>query len=229
MTGGVMTVVGLAVVLVAVSLGGKSARGFTYSAAQGSVAELGSRKEYEACDLSKPIRMFTDGLDAISLEMEGIRYFVSSSSEHCKNGLKLHVEVLPKHNYPGAGILQVTASEEHQAIAQAQAQAQAQARATAADGPTSPSGSAHLGASPVLLGFGLLGLFITTGAVAITALCCRCWGCTVDRLMAGWDPGSKGKARASLRRGSRRRWPHRSVLRPSSSPVAIAGPWVVRD
>lgn len=121
------------------------------------MAELGSRKEYDACDLSKPIRMFTDGLDAISLQMEGIRYFVSSSSEHCKNGLKLHVEVLPKHNYPGAGILQVTASEEHQAIAQAQAQA----RATAADGPTSPSGAAHLGASPVLLGFGLLGLFIS--------------------------------------------------------------------
>lgn len=70
--------------------------GFTYSAAQGLVAELKSREEYESCDVSNPIKMYTEGLHTLPLEREGIRYFASSEPENCKNGLKLHVEVLPK-------------------------------------------------------------------------------------------------------------------------------------
>lgn len=141
-------------------LRGKNARGgcdfvdgagFTYSAAQGSLAELGSKEEYEACDLSNPIRLFTDGLDVISLEAEEVRYFASSSIEHCKNGLKLHVDVQPQQNYSGIGILPETASEEHEALAQ---------KATLAAEPTSPSGSAQLSPSPVLFVFGLLGLLM---------------------------------------------------------------------
>lgn len=69
--------------------------GFTYSAAQGLLAELQSKEEYESCDLSNPIKMYTDGLHIVPLEREGIRYFVSSEPESCMNGLKLHVEVLP--------------------------------------------------------------------------------------------------------------------------------------
>ena len=84
--------------------------------------------------------MYTDGLDSLSLEAEGLRYFVSSNSEHCKHGLKLHVEVLP-FQYPGPGILQVTASEEHQTVL--------------ADAPKAPSRSAQLSASLVLFAFGL--------------------------------------------------------------------------
>ena len=68
----------------------------TYSVAQGLVAELKSREEYEACDVSNPIKMYTEGLHTIPLESEGMRYFVSSEPENCKNGLKLHIEVLPK-------------------------------------------------------------------------------------------------------------------------------------
>lgn len=64
--------------------------------AQGLVAELKSKEEYEACDVSNPIKMYTEGLHTIPLESEGMRYFVSSEPENCKNGLKLHVEVLPK-------------------------------------------------------------------------------------------------------------------------------------
>lgn len=70
--------------------------GFTYSAAQGLVAELKSREEYESCDVSNPIKMYTEGLHTLPLEREGIRYFASSEPKNCKNGLKLHVEVLPK-------------------------------------------------------------------------------------------------------------------------------------
>lgn len=68
----------------------------TYSVAQGLVAELKSREEYEACNVSNPINVYTEGLHTIPLESEGMRYFVSSEPENCKNGLKLHVEVLPK-------------------------------------------------------------------------------------------------------------------------------------
>ncbi|PON91347.1 Phytocyanin domain containing protein [Trema orientale] len=119
---------------------------FAYSAVQGSVAELGSRKEYEACDVSNPIRMYMDGLDSISLEAEGLRYFVSSNAEHCKNGLKLHVEVLP-YNYSGPGILQVTETDEHQTVLAA--------------GPT-PSGSAQLSSSLLLFAFGFLCVLMTS-------------------------------------------------------------------
>ncbi|KAK4837229.1 hypothetical protein QYF36_003802 [Acer negundo] len=69
---------------------------FTYSAAQESIAELKSKEEYESCDVTNPIRMFTDGLNSILLEGEGIRYFVSSKTDSCKSGLKLHVEVMPQ-------------------------------------------------------------------------------------------------------------------------------------
>uniref|UniRef100_A0A803NYT5 Phytocyanin domain-containing protein n=1 Tax=Cannabis sativa TaxID=3483 RepID=A0A803NYT5_CANSA len=113
----------------------------------GSVAELRSKEEYEACDLSNPIKMYTDGLDTISLEAEGLRYFASSNSEHCKKGLKLHVEVLP-YQITGPGILQVTASEEHQTAL--------------ADGPSTPSASAQSTASTLLIfAAGLLCILLT--------------------------------------------------------------------
>ncbi|VFQ58996.1 unnamed protein product [Cuscuta campestris] len=68
----------------------------TYSAAQENVVELGSREEYISCDLSNPIKMYTDGLDQIPLEGEGTRYFASGNPESCKNGLKFPVIVLPQ-------------------------------------------------------------------------------------------------------------------------------------
>ncbi|GAV65202.1 Cu_bind_like domain-containing protein [Cephalotus follicularis] len=120
---------------------------FTYSAAQESIVEVKSKEEYEACDVGSPIRMYTDGIDSISLVEQGLRYFVSSKSESCKNGLKLHVEVIPRQS-PVQMIPEV-ASSEASAIA-------------LADGPTTPSASSHLGAS-----FGLLFAWVL-------ALLCGC-------------------------------------------------------
>lgn len=96
--------------------------GFAYSVAQGLVAELKSREEYESCNLSKPIKMYTDGLHTIPLQREGIRYFVSSEPENCKNGLKLHVQVLPS-DAANPFTTSVTT--------------------VVADGPSTPSGSAR--------------------------------------------------------------------------------------
>ena len=50
--------------------------GFTYSAGLESIVEVKQQDEYLSCDISNPIRMYTDGLDSISLDGEGIRYFV---------------------------------------------------------------------------------------------------------------------------------------------------------
>ncbi|GFZ03296.1 hypothetical protein Acr_15g0019040 [Actinidia rufa] len=66
---------------------------FTYSDAQDNIVELKSKEEYEACDVSNPIRMVTDGVDLVE---EGIRYFASVKPESCKSGVKLHVEVQPQ-------------------------------------------------------------------------------------------------------------------------------------
>ncbi|XP_039142223.1 uclacyanin 1-like [Dioscorea cayenensis subsp. rotundata] len=68
---------------------------FTYSAAREGVLEVRSKDEFESCDVSNPIKMFTGGLDTVALDGVGSRYFVSGRPEDCHNGLKLHVQVLP--------------------------------------------------------------------------------------------------------------------------------------
>lgn len=65
------------------------------------IVELQSRKEYLSCDVSNPIKMYTDGPDKIALQEEGIRYFASGNPRECKKGLKLHVEVHPQHKNDG--------------------------------------------------------------------------------------------------------------------------------
>ncbi|XP_028755303.1 mavicyanin-like [Neltuma alba] len=95
------------------------------STAEGAIAEVKSKEEYESCDASNPIRMYTDGLQAIPLEREGIRYFLSTESHNCNNGLKLHVEVQPM----------MMASGESEALAAADFEE--------AEGPVVPSASPH--------------------------------------------------------------------------------------
>lgn len=71
--------------------------GFAYSAsAEDSIIELQSKQEFESCNLSNPIRLYSKGFDKVSLHGEGARYFSSGKLEECKKGLKLHVEVMPK-------------------------------------------------------------------------------------------------------------------------------------
>ncbi|BAT87526.1 hypothetical protein LR48_Vigan09g196700 [Vigna angularis] len=103
-----------------------------YSVAQGLVAELKSKEEYEACDVRNPIKMYREGLHAIPLESEGMRYFVSTQPQNCKNGLKLHIEVLPQ----GQGIT----DNKYSTLSDFQAAA-----------PTTPSASTRYGQSTMLL------------------------------------------------------------------------------
>uniref|UniRef100_A0A2P2NZZ6 Phytocyanin domain-containing protein n=1 Tax=Rhizophora mucronata TaxID=61149 RepID=A0A2P2NZZ6_RHIMU len=107
---------------------------FSYSVAHGVIAELKTKDEYDACDVSNPIGMYSDGINSVSLDGEGIRYFASDNIESCKNGLRLHVEVMPQ-DAPDAP--KVHTSEATDSAADAA-------------GPI-PSGSAHLPASFMLL------------------------------------------------------------------------------
>ncbi|KAG9445294.1 hypothetical protein H6P81_016634 [Aristolochia fimbriata] len=68
---------------------------FTFSGALDNVIELGSREELESCDLSNPIRLYSDGLLQLDLDREGVRYFTSGGPESCNKGLKLDVNVQP--------------------------------------------------------------------------------------------------------------------------------------
>ena len=121
---------------------------FTYSAAMEKIVELKSKEEYEACDVSNPIRMLTKGLDVLPLEEEGIRYFASGIPESCKNGLKLHVNVFPNSQ----------STTKHNPIHQTDPLVVA-----AADGPTTPSYSTQLqNNNNHILSFALfVGLFVS--------------------------------------------------------------------
>ncbi|RWW19146.1 hypothetical protein GW17_00016819 [Ensete ventricosum] len=102
---------------------------FLVCSAEESILELRSSDKLEACDLDDPIGMYTSGLDKVSLDGEGARYFASSTPENCKNGLKLRVHV-PQ-----------PANDEHTRFAALSA--------AAAAGPV-PAASAHLKAPQVL-------------------------------------------------------------------------------
>ena len=111
--------------------------GFIYSAAQEGVAELRSKEEFESCDVSNPIKMYTDGLDSVPLDGEGIRYFTSSKTESCKDGLKLHVDVQPTSEIGSVATSETFAE-------------------TLAEGPSAPSAAAHISALSPLFLMGLL-------------------------------------------------------------------------
>ncbi|WMV53045.1 hypothetical protein MTR67_046430 [Solanum verrucosum] len=107
---------------------------FTYSTTQESLVELRNEEDFTSCDLSNPIKMYTDGLDTISLEGVGIRYFVSGNTESCKNGLKIPVKIQPKE--------QIMAQNNVASMA-------------VADGPTVPSASTNLNGLSYILIVGL--------------------------------------------------------------------------
>ncbi|XP_054779177.1 blue copper protein-like [Prosopis cineraria] len=111
---------------------------FSYSATEGVIAEVKSKEEYESCDSGNPINMYTDGLHAIPLEKEGIRYFLSTEPQHCNNGLKLHVQVQPMMNPSSSSS---SSSAEFDAVA---------ATKVGAEGPSTPSASPpHNRVSPI--------------------------------------------------------------------------------
>ena len=79
--------------------------------------------------------MYTDDSDGITLDGEGARYFTSSSSDKCKSGLKLHVEVVVPEARTDTTTAQVASEASDKAIA----------------APPESSAPSHCGASFALL------------------------------------------------------------------------------
>ncbi|KAL6567536.1 hypothetical protein OROGR_001204 [Orobanche gracilis] len=68
---------------------------FNCSGTEESIVELEGPLQFQSCDISNPIKMYTDSVNHVELEKEGIRYFTSGNLDSCKNGLKLPVPVQP--------------------------------------------------------------------------------------------------------------------------------------
>lgn len=66
---------------------------FAYASGEQSVLELKSREEWEACDVSNPIRLYKGGVDSVPLVDVGSRFFTTGRVEDCRNGMKLHINV----------------------------------------------------------------------------------------------------------------------------------------
>ncbi|XP_051125244.1 cucumber peeling cupredoxin-like [Andrographis paniculata] len=66
---------------------------FKKSGTDESVVELRGPEEFLKCNLTNPIRMYTEEVSHVALEEEGVRYFVSGNLESCKKGLKFPVSV----------------------------------------------------------------------------------------------------------------------------------------
>lgn len=64
------------------------------------VVELEGPEELASCDLSNPIRMYTDEESHVALEKEGARYFASGNVDSCKNGHRMSVFVHPPPHLP---------------------------------------------------------------------------------------------------------------------------------
>ncbi|KAL8118666.1 early nodulin-like protein 7 [Apium graveolens] len=50
---------------------------------------------YYHCNVTSPSSVFTDGNTTISLDNVGPLYFISGDTEHCQNGQRLAVQVMP--------------------------------------------------------------------------------------------------------------------------------------
>ncbi|XAR66749.1 hypothetical protein NMG60_11013073 [Bertholletia excelsa] len=57
-----------------------------------------SEEDFESCNGSKPIRVYSDGDTKIALDRSGPFYFISGAEGHCEKGQKMVVRVLsPRH------------------------------------------------------------------------------------------------------------------------------------
>ena len=56
---------------------------------------------YYHCDSSKATSTYDDGNTLIKLENPGLIYFISGSTDHCRQGLRMEVDVMSPHSSPG--------------------------------------------------------------------------------------------------------------------------------
>ncbi|CAL9165992.1 unnamed protein product [Musa hybrid cultivar] len=72
---------------------------FKYKKGEDSVLEV-SKQDYDACDVSKPIRKLDGGDSVFNFDRSGPFYFISGAPENCQQGQKLVVVVMAVRNCP---------------------------------------------------------------------------------------------------------------------------------
>lgn len=64
---------------------------FSYSASN-SVREV-TKQNFDTCNISNPLKTYSNGNTTVTLSAPGDRYFVSGNRLYCFGGMKLHVHV----------------------------------------------------------------------------------------------------------------------------------------
>ncbi|THU46446.1 hypothetical protein C4D60_Mb09t05030 [Musa balbisiana] len=72
---------------------------FKYKKGEGSVLVV-SKQDYDACDVSKPIRKLDGGDSVFKFDRSGPFYFISGAPGNCQQGQKLVVVVMAVRNCP---------------------------------------------------------------------------------------------------------------------------------
>ncbi|KAL0451453.1 UNVERIFIED_CONTAM: Early nodulin-like protein 1 [Sesamum latifolium] len=95
----------------------------TYDAKSDSVLEV-TENNYRTCNISNPIKSYTDGITKITLNKSGPFFFISGAEGHCQKGQKLEIQVLSaKHRSLGHSPAPSPAETHHHHLAPAPAPA----------------------------------------------------------------------------------------------------------
>lgn len=73
---------------------------FKYTAGLHSVVELGSEKDYSACNIGNPVNSLSGGSNVVKLNKAGTRYFACGTPGHCSGGMKIKIKVVAAGTSP---------------------------------------------------------------------------------------------------------------------------------
>ncbi|XP_058076074.1 early nodulin-55-1-like [Magnolia sinica] len=59
-----------------------------------------NERAYNTCSINNPIRAYNDGESVVLLDRAGTRYFICGTGRHCRLGMRMQVDVLPRPEAP---------------------------------------------------------------------------------------------------------------------------------
>lgn len=71
---------------------------FKFATGVHTVAEVRSLGEYDACDGSNPVQMFTNCPARVGINTKGQHYYICTIGNHCHFGMKMILNTYPRDN-----------------------------------------------------------------------------------------------------------------------------------
>lgn len=71
---------------------------FEFATGAHTVAEVKSLAEYDACNGSNPVQLFTNGPARVRINTEGRHFYICTIGRHCQAGMKMVVNTTPKNS-----------------------------------------------------------------------------------------------------------------------------------